>query len=58
MRTALMAIICAIGNGTAFNRVGTVELGSGGYVYALAFDAKGDLIVGGGIYKRGWHCEC
>jgi len=40
-------------DGSAFNRVGTVELTASGYVYALAFDATGWLYVGGNFTKAG-----
>jgi len=40
-------------NGTAFNRVGTVELVTSGFVQALAFDNNGSLLVGGSFTNAG-----
>lgn len=40
-------------DGSAFNRVGTVELGSGSVVYALAFGNNGHLYVGGNFTNAG-----
>jgi hypothetical protein len=40
-------------DGSAFNRVGTVELGTGGSVLTLAFGATGDLYVGGKFTNAG-----